>query len=44
MILRTSAGAKLFEGAVKEGYLEVTDIGSGIETLKRVAERKASKK
>ena len=44
VILRTSAGAKLFEGAVKEGYLEVTDIGSGIETLKRVAERKASKK
>jgi coenzyme F420 hydrogenase subunit beta len=44
VIVRSSVGDKLFEGAVKEGYLEVTDVGSGIETLKKIAARKASKK
>ena len=44
VIVRSSLGDKLFEGAVKEGYLEVADIGSGVETLKKIAARKASKK
>jgi coenzyme F420 hydrogenase subunit beta len=44
VIVRTSEGDKLFEGALKEGYLEVRDIGSGVETLKKIAARKASKK
>ncbi|MEM0240837.1 MAG: Coenzyme F420 hydrogenase/dehydrogenase, beta subunit C-terminal domain [Candidatus Nezhaarchaeales archaeon] len=44
VIIRTSQGAELFEGAVKEGYLEVKDIGGGITVLKRLAEKKASGK
>jgi len=44
VIVRSSVGDKLFEGAVKEGYLEVTDVGSGVETLKKIAARRALKK
>ncbi|MEM4576544.1 MAG: Coenzyme F420 hydrogenase/dehydrogenase, beta subunit C-terminal domain [Candidatus Nezhaarchaeales archaeon] len=44
VIIRTSQGAELFEGAVREGYLEVKDIESGISILKKIAERKASQK
>jgi len=44
VIVRTSTGAKLFEGAVEEGYLEVKDIGEGISVLRKIAKRKASKK
>ncbi len=44
VIVRTEEGAKLFDGAVQEGYLEVKDIGDGLEILKKIAKRKASKK
>jgi len=44
VIIRTDRGAELFESAVREGYLEVKDIGEGIAALKKVAERKASGK
>ncbi|MHC1600724.1 MAG: Coenzyme F420 hydrogenase/dehydrogenase, beta subunit C-terminal domain [Candidatus Nezhaarchaeales archaeon] len=44
VIIRTNKGAKLFEGAVQEGYLEVKDIGSGVDVLRKIAKRKASKK
>ena len=44
VIVRTEEGAKLFDGAVQEGYLEVKDIGDGLDVLKKIAKRKASKK
>lgn len=43
VIVRTSEGAKLFDGAVQEGYLEVKDIGSGADVLRKIAKRKALK-
>ncbi|MCS7139855.1 MAG: Coenzyme F420 hydrogenase/dehydrogenase, beta subunit C-terminal domain [Candidatus Nezhaarchaeota archaeon] len=44
VIVRSSKGAELFNNAVRDGYLEVGDIGSGTDTLKKIAKRKASKK
>lgn len=44
VIVRSNEGAKLFDSAVQEGYLEVKDIESSrLETLRRIAKRKASK-
>ncbi|MEM0083680.1 MAG: Coenzyme F420 hydrogenase/dehydrogenase, beta subunit C-terminal domain [Candidatus Nezhaarchaeales archaeon] len=44
VIVRSDEGAKLFDGAVQNGYLEVKDIESdGIESLRKIAKRKASK-
>lgn len=42
VIIRTSRGAKLFDDALKEGYLEARDIEDGKAILKRVAKRKAT--
>lgn len=44
VIVRSKEGAKLFDSAVQEGYLEIKDVDSNrIETLRRIAKRKASK-
>ncbi|MEM4425180.1 MAG: Coenzyme F420 hydrogenase/dehydrogenase, beta subunit C-terminal domain [Candidatus Nezhaarchaeales archaeon] len=44
VIVRSSEGVKLFDGAVQKGYLEVKDVGSNeIESLKKIARRKLQK-
>lgn len=45
VIVRSSEGAKLFDGAVQNGYLEVKSIeGHRLEGLKKVAKMKVAKK
>lgn len=44
VIVRTKVGEELFRGAIEAGYLEVKEIGSGLDLLKKIAKRKMSKK